>query len=202
MSKRWMRAISRDKSRNVQPLSWEQVPGNETSTYASRMSRSVGLILSFWSPTSHWFSVGCWSLFLGSAGSSWATCTWCCGDEMNAKGTSPVLLSNYSPTAAEGQIVSAIRDVCRLWSGLRFPKEAHWPELPPKLNIHLLNQNPNLVFCSCIYLLAAMKQTQSHENARKQRTQVEFFCYLLICMLIRAMLKLWVWGCWWVKRTP
>lgn len=121
---------------------------------------------------------------------------------MDDKGTSPVHLSNYSPTAAEGQAASAIQDVCRIWSGLRFPEEANWPESPPQLNIHLLNQDPNLVFCSCIYLLAAIKQTQSHENARKQRTSVEIFCNLLLCMLIRSMLKLQVWVCWWVKMAP
>lgn len=120
---------------------------------------------------------------------------------MDAKGTSPVLLSNYSPTAAEGWTASPIWDVCRISSGLRFPKEANWPESPPKLNIHLLHKDPNLVFCSCIYLLAVTKQTQSHENARTKNFRW-VFCYLLICMLTRSILKLRVWGCWWVKRAP
>lgn len=93
---------------------------------------------------------------------------------MDAKGTSPVLLNNYSPTAAEGWTASPIRDVCRISSGLRFPKEANWSESPPKLNIHLFNKDPNLVFCSCIYLLVATKQTQSHENARTKELPLSF----------------------------
>lgn len=121
---------------------------------------------------------------------------------MDAKGTSPVLLSNYSPTAAVGWTASAIGDVCSIWSGLRFPNEANWPESPPKLNIHLLIKDQNLVFCPCIYMLAVTKQTQSPETARKQWTLVEIFCYLLVCMLIRSILKSQVCVCWWVKRAP
>lgn len=31
---------------------------------------------------------------------------------------------------------------------------------------------------------------------------LSFFCCLLVCMLIKSLLKLRVWGCWWVKRAP
>lgn len=148
----------------MQQLSWEQVREKEISTYASHMSRSERLILPFWSPTAHCFSVGRRPLFLGrqeaaelqSRDAAERKCK-CCNNHVR---------NYYTKAAAEGWRASTNGDTPNL-RGLRLPSEENGPD-SRECRFVARGLKLSVLLDKFAMQIIGMKQTQSHTNALEQ----------------------------------